>query len=93
MKIGGFLKQQHPVTILIDVESTNNFMDSKVVAQSMLHIENCSRIAIHHRLNTATDAGPQEHNAPTIGATREPYEELQIRTQSHGVSALRTRLI
>ncbi|RWV83417.1 hypothetical protein GW17_00054979 [Ensete ventricosum] len=35
MKIGGFLKQQ-PVTILINTGSTNNFMDSKVVARSML---------------------------------------------------------
>ncbi|RWW13668.1 hypothetical protein GW17_00022588 [Ensete ventricosum] len=35
MKIGGFLKQK-PVTVLIDTKSTNNFMDSKVVARSML---------------------------------------------------------
>ncbi|RRT57315.1 hypothetical protein B296_00034927 [Ensete ventricosum] len=41
MKIGGFLKQQ-PVTILIDTGSTNNFMNSKVVAQMMLQIKDCS---------------------------------------------------
>ncbi|RWW02933.1 hypothetical protein GW17_00033950 [Ensete ventricosum] len=32
MKVEGFLKQQ-PVTILIESRSTNNFMNSKVVAQ------------------------------------------------------------
>ncbi|RZR83909.1 hypothetical protein BHM03_00010631 [Ensete ventricosum] len=35
MKIRGFLKQKL-VTVLIDTKSTNNFMDSKVVARSML---------------------------------------------------------
>ncbi|RWW85812.1 hypothetical protein BHE74_00005474 [Ensete ventricosum] len=35
MKIEGFFKQK-PVTVLIDTKSTNNFMDSKVVARSML---------------------------------------------------------
>ncbi|RWW09995.1 hypothetical protein GW17_00026480 [Ensete ventricosum] len=30
MKIGGFLKQQ-PVTVLIDIGSTNNFVNNKVV--------------------------------------------------------------
>ncbi|RRT70506.1 hypothetical protein B296_00003639 [Ensete ventricosum] len=45
MKIGCFLKQQ-PVTILNDIESTNNFMDSKVAARSMLHIENYSKFNV-----------------------------------------------
>ncbi|RZS14339.1 hypothetical protein BHM03_00046020 [Ensete ventricosum] len=35
MKIEGFHKHQ-PVTILIDTENTNDFMDIKVVARSML---------------------------------------------------------
>ncbi|RWV86959.1 hypothetical protein BHE74_00023791 [Ensete ventricosum] len=35
MKIEGFLKHQ-PIIILIDTRSTNNFMDSKVVAQLTL---------------------------------------------------------
>ncbi|RRT77453.1 hypothetical protein B296_00015590 [Ensete ventricosum] len=39
MKIGGFLKQQ-PVTILINIRSINNFMDSKVVANR------CSKLKI-----------------------------------------------
>ncbi|RRT49105.1 hypothetical protein B296_00037131 [Ensete ventricosum] len=45
MKIGGFLKN-HPVTILIDMGSTNNFMNRKVVARLMLQIEYCSRFDI-----------------------------------------------
>jgi len=40
MKIGGTLKHQ-PVTILIDTDSTNNFMDRKVAAQLAHHIEGC----------------------------------------------------
>ena len=40
MKIGGTLKHQ-PVTILIDTDSTNNFMDRKVTAQLAHHIEGC----------------------------------------------------
>ncbi|RWV90986.1 hypothetical protein GW17_00046764 [Ensete ventricosum] len=42
------------------------------------------RIATHQRPDTVADAGLQEHGAPSIGTTRKPYEELQIRTQSHG---------
>ncbi|RRT85985.1 hypothetical protein B296_00005582 [Ensete ventricosum] len=42
------------------------------------------RIVTHHRLVTTTDAGLQEQDVPTIGATREPYEELQIKTQRCG---------
>ncbi|RWW18998.1 hypothetical protein GW17_00016983 [Ensete ventricosum] len=45
MKIGGFLKQQ-PVTGLIDIGSTNNFMNNKVAARMMLQIEECSRFDI-----------------------------------------------
>ncbi|RRT43294.1 hypothetical protein B296_00056544 [Ensete ventricosum] len=45
MKIEGFLKQQ-PITILIDIRSTNNFRDMKVAAQMMLHIEDCSRFDV-----------------------------------------------
>ncbi|RWV79265.1 hypothetical protein GW17_00059631 [Ensete ventricosum] len=39
MKVDGFL--EHKSTILIDTESTNNFMDSKVVARLTLQIEDC----------------------------------------------------
>ncbi|RWV95626.1 hypothetical protein GW17_00041733 [Ensete ventricosum] len=42
------------------------------------------RIVTHHCPVTTADAGPQEQDAPTIGATREPCEELQIRTRRHG---------
>ncbi|RRT40659.1 hypothetical protein B296_00037912 [Ensete ventricosum] len=45
MKIGGFLKQQ-PITILVDTGSTNNFIDSKVAARSMLQIKDYSRFNI-----------------------------------------------
>ncbi|RRT37285.1 hypothetical protein B296_00015117 [Ensete ventricosum] len=45
MKIDGFLKHQ-PVIILIDAESTNNFMDSKVATRLTLRIEDCSRFDV-----------------------------------------------
>ncbi|RWV94792.1 hypothetical protein GW17_00042635 [Ensete ventricosum] len=45
IKIGGFLKQQ-PVTVLIDIRSTDNFMNSKVIAWMMLQIEECSRFNV-----------------------------------------------
>ncbi|RWW81584.1 hypothetical protein BHE74_00010007 [Ensete ventricosum] len=41
MKVGGLLKQQ-PITILIDMGSTNNFLNSKVAAHMALHIEDRS---------------------------------------------------
>ena len=41
MKVGGLLKQQ-PITVLIDIGSTNNFMNSKVTIRMALPIENCS---------------------------------------------------
>ncbi|RRT60345.1 hypothetical protein B296_00042472 [Ensete ventricosum] len=102
IKVRGLLKQQ-PITVLINIESTNNFMNSKVAARMTVHIEDCSRFDVklmiawdhrtYHRLDTTTNAGLQEHGAPSTGAMRKPHEDLQIRTQSHGVSALRTRLI
>ncbi|RZR91107.1 hypothetical protein BHM03_00019157 [Ensete ventricosum] len=45
IKEGGLLKQQ-PITILIDTESTNNFMNCKVAAWIALHIEDCSRFDV-----------------------------------------------
>ncbi|RZR99831.1 hypothetical protein BHM03_00029455 [Ensete ventricosum] len=45
MKIDGFLKHQ-PVTILIDIGSTNNFMDNKVVARLMLQIIDCGKFDV-----------------------------------------------
>ncbi|RRT47148.1 hypothetical protein B296_00001142 [Ensete ventricosum] len=46
------------------------------------------RIVTHHRVVTTTDAGPQEQDAPTIGTTREPHEELQIRTRRQGIGVV-----
>ncbi|RRT41640.1 hypothetical protein B296_00051770 [Ensete ventricosum] len=40
-KIGGFLKQQ-PIIVVVDIGSTNNFMNNKVVARITLQIEGCS---------------------------------------------------
>ncbi|RWW37369.1 hypothetical protein BHE74_00057534 [Ensete ventricosum] len=45
MKVGGFLKQQL-ITILINTESTNNFMNNKVVVRMALPIEDCSKFDI-----------------------------------------------
>ncbi|RRT37300.1 hypothetical protein B296_00045074 [Ensete ventricosum] len=45
MKVGGLLKQQ-PVTILIDMSSTNNFLYSKVVACMALQIEGCNNFNV-----------------------------------------------
>ncbi|RWV91752.1 hypothetical protein GW17_00045929 [Ensete ventricosum] len=43
MKVGGLLKQQ-PITVLIDTDNTNNFLNSKVAARLVLQIE--GRLAI-----------------------------------------------
>ncbi|RZR91768.1 hypothetical protein BHM03_00019953 [Ensete ventricosum] len=61
MKVEGILKQR-PVIILIDIGSTNNFMDSKLM------IACDHRIETHHCPVTTADARPQEQDAPTIGA-------------------------
>ncbi|RRT56389.1 hypothetical protein B296_00034629 [Ensete ventricosum] len=45
-------------------------------AQFQLKIAWDRKIAMRHCLDTTADAGPQEHDAPTIGATSEPHEEL-----------------
>ncbi|RWW89713.1 hypothetical protein BHE74_00001250 [Ensete ventricosum] len=45
MKVGGLLKQQ-PITILIDMGSTNNFLNSKVVTRLVLQIEGCNKFDI-----------------------------------------------
>ena len=45
MKVGGLLKQQ-PIIILINTESTNNFMNSMVSIRMTLPIKNCSRFDI-----------------------------------------------
>ncbi|RWW84079.1 hypothetical protein BHE74_00007332 [Ensete ventricosum] len=45
MKVGGLLKQQ-PITVLIDIGSTNNFMNRKDVARMTLHIEDRSRFDV-----------------------------------------------
>ncbi|RWW40773.1 hypothetical protein BHE74_00053785 [Ensete ventricosum] len=41
LKVKGFLEQQ-PIMVLVDTESTHNFMSSKVVAHLMLQKEDCS---------------------------------------------------
>ncbi|RWW21535.1 hypothetical protein BHE74_00036051 [Ensete ventricosum] len=41
-------------------------------------------ITTHHHPVTTVDIGPQEQDMPTIGAMREPHEELQIKTQRRG---------
>ncbi|RWW20791.1 hypothetical protein BHE74_00023565 [Ensete ventricosum] len=51
MKVGGLLKHQ-PITIL-DIGSTNNFMNCKVATHMTLHIEDCSKFdvkVIDHRI-------------------------------------------
>ncbi|RWW42885.1 hypothetical protein BHE74_00051506 [Ensete ventricosum] len=53
-------------------------------AQVQLMIAWDHRIVTHHRLVTTSNVGPQEQDAPTIGAMREPPKELQIRTWRHG---------
>ncbi|RZR88761.1 hypothetical protein BHM03_00016381 [Ensete ventricosum] len=45
MEVAGLLKQQ-PIAVLINTESTNNFMNSKVVARMALHIEDYNRFDI-----------------------------------------------
>ncbi|RWV87593.1 hypothetical protein GW17_00050394 [Ensete ventricosum] len=45
MKVGGLLKQQ-PITILIDMGSTNNFLNNKVAACMMLQIEGCNNFDV-----------------------------------------------
>ncbi|RWW58817.1 hypothetical protein BHE74_00034284 [Ensete ventricosum] len=45
MKVGGLLKQQ-PITILINTESTNNFMNNKVVVRRALPMVNYSRFNV-----------------------------------------------
>ncbi|RWW61135.1 hypothetical protein BHE74_00031818 [Ensete ventricosum] len=45
MKVGGLLKQQ-PITILIDMGSTNNFLNSKVAACLVLQIGSCNKFDV-----------------------------------------------
>ncbi|RWW69358.1 hypothetical protein BHE74_00023042 [Ensete ventricosum] len=45
MKVGGLLKQQ-PITILIDMGSTNNFLNSKVAARLALQIKSCNKFDV-----------------------------------------------
>ncbi|RRT53668.1 hypothetical protein B296_00029332 [Ensete ventricosum] len=45
MKVGGLLKQQ-PITVLIDTGSTNNFLNSKVVARLALQIEGYNKFNV-----------------------------------------------
>ncbi|RRT78990.1 hypothetical protein B296_00024725 [Ensete ventricosum] len=45
MKIDIFLKHQL-ITVLIDIRSTNNFMDSKVATRLTLQIEYCSKLDV-----------------------------------------------
>ncbi|RWV91193.1 hypothetical protein GW17_00046540 [Ensete ventricosum] len=45
LKVGGLLKQQ-PITILIDMGSTNNFLNNKVAACLVLQIEGCNKFDV-----------------------------------------------
>ncbi|RWW31132.1 hypothetical protein GW17_00004262 [Ensete ventricosum] len=45
IEVGGFLKQQ-PITVLIDTESTNNFINSKVPVRMALPIEDCCKFNV-----------------------------------------------
>ncbi|RWV83930.1 hypothetical protein BHE74_00015036 [Ensete ventricosum] len=45
MKVGGLLKQQL-ITVLIDMDSTNNFLNSKVAARLALQIEDCNKFDV-----------------------------------------------
>ncbi|RWW35614.1 hypothetical protein BHE74_00059439 [Ensete ventricosum] len=45
IEVGGLLKHQ-PITIPIDIGSTNDFMNNKVAAWMVLHIEGCSRFDV-----------------------------------------------
>ncbi|RRT79498.1 hypothetical protein B296_00002618 [Ensete ventricosum] len=45
MKVGGLFKQQ-PITILIDMGSTNSFLNSKVAARITLQIEYCNKFNV-----------------------------------------------
>ncbi|RRT43880.1 hypothetical protein B296_00005903 [Ensete ventricosum] len=45
MKVGGLLKQQ-PITILIDMGSTNNFLNSKVATRLTLQIKSCNKFDV-----------------------------------------------
>ncbi|RWW77421.1 hypothetical protein BHE74_00014420 [Ensete ventricosum] len=45
MKVGGLLKQQL-ITVLIDMGSTNNFLNSKVAIRLALQIEGCNKFDV-----------------------------------------------
>ncbi|RZS17785.1 hypothetical protein BHM03_00050008 [Ensete ventricosum] len=45
MKVGGLLKQQ-PITVLIDMGNTNNFLNSKVVTRLALQIKGCNKFDV-----------------------------------------------
>ncbi|RRT64048.1 hypothetical protein B296_00006919 [Ensete ventricosum] len=45
MNVGGLLKQQ-PITIVIDTDSTNNFLNSKVAACLALQIDGCNNFNV-----------------------------------------------
>ncbi|RZS03918.1 hypothetical protein BHM03_00034172, partial [Ensete ventricosum] len=45
MKVGGLLNQQ-PITVLINMGSTNNFLNSKVAARLAFQIEGCNKFNV-----------------------------------------------
>ncbi|RWW51561.1 hypothetical protein BHE74_00042090 [Ensete ventricosum] len=45
MKVGGLLEQQ-PIIVLIDMGSTNNFLNSKVTTRMALQIEGCNKFDV-----------------------------------------------
>ncbi|GAV59560.1 RVP_2 domain-containing protein [Cephalotus follicularis] len=45
MRVNRFLKRQ-PVTVLIDIGSTNNIMDAKIAKRLAYHIEQCEKFEV-----------------------------------------------
>ncbi|RZS23041.1 hypothetical protein BHM03_00055886 [Ensete ventricosum] len=81
MKIRGFLKQQ-PVTVLIDIESINNFMNNKVATRMMLQIEECSRfdvkvIQLTEAMLGSGDLSTRQEDAEA-GVTQEWVDEGEL---------------
>ncbi|RRT68249.1 hypothetical protein B296_00027092 [Ensete ventricosum] len=67
--------------ILREKRESNVKMVSMQRMEKLMIVWDC-RIATHHCPDTAADTGLQEHGAPSIGTTRKPHEELQIKTRS-----------
>ncbi|RWV86944.1 hypothetical protein BHE74_00020327 [Ensete ventricosum] len=74
IKVRGLLKQQ-PITVLINIGSTNNFMNSKVAARMAVHIEDCSRFDVKVILREMREQRNDSFNA----ANRESLAQSEQR--------------